>query len=148
MMALVLTLVAFFFFFFCRCVRLPKLSWLFRVEQKRLRRWVCHSPGSSVCVSAQSCAGEQGKVEESMKEMAAIEALKSEKSEKEVCYWLPCLSIFSSSLFKWFPSAISSNSQIHLAHLATKNCACAMCVAPICPCWTLTVDWRTTSEAR
>jgi hypothetical protein len=30
------------------------------------------------------CAGEQGKVEESMREMAAIEALKSEKSEKEV----------------------------------------------------------------
>jgi hypothetical protein len=29
-------------------------------------------------------------VEESMKEMAAIEALKSEKSEKEVRYWLLC----------------------------------------------------------
>ena len=29
-------------------------------------------------------SGEQGKVEESMREMAAIEALKSEKSEKEV----------------------------------------------------------------
>ena len=29
-------------------------------------------------------SGEQGKVEESMKEMAAIEALKSEKGEKEV----------------------------------------------------------------
>lgn len=28
--------------------------------------------------------GEQGKVEESMREMAAIEALKSEKGEKEV----------------------------------------------------------------
>lgn len=28
--------------------------------------------------------GEQGKVEESMREMAAIEALKSEKAEKEV----------------------------------------------------------------
>ena len=32
--------------------------------------------------------GEQGKVDESMREMAAIEALKSEKSEKEVCYTL------------------------------------------------------------
>jgi hypothetical protein len=32
--------------------------------------------------------GEQGKVDESMREMAAIEALKSEKSEKEVCYAL------------------------------------------------------------
>ena len=30
--------------------------------------------------------GEQGKVEESMREMAAIEALKSEKSEKEVSH--------------------------------------------------------------
>ena len=30
-------------------------------------------------------AGEQGKVDESMREMAAIEALKSEKAEKEVC---------------------------------------------------------------
>ena len=29
--------------------------------------------------------GEQGKVEESMREMAAIEALKSEKADKEVC---------------------------------------------------------------
>lgn len=29
-------------------------------------------------------AGEQGKVDESMREMAAIEALKSEKSDKEV----------------------------------------------------------------
>lgn len=29
-------------------------------------------------------AGEQGKVEESMREMAAIEALKSEKADKEV----------------------------------------------------------------
>ena len=28
--------------------------------------------------------GEQGKVEESMREMAAIEALKSEKADKEV----------------------------------------------------------------
>jgi hypothetical protein len=34
------------------------------------------------------CIGEQGKVDESMREMAAIEALKSEKSEKEVCYAL------------------------------------------------------------
>lgn len=30
--------------------------------------------------------GEQGKVEESMREMAAIEALKSEKTEKEVSH--------------------------------------------------------------
>ena len=29
-------------------------------------------------------SGEQGKVDESMREMAAIEALKSEKSDKEV----------------------------------------------------------------
>lgn len=40
--------------------------------------------------------GEQGKVEESMREMAAIEALKSEKADKEVrtlmlcCYRARC----------------------------------------------------------
>ena len=34
-------------------------------------------------------AGEQGKVDESMREMAAIEALKSEKADKEVRYQLP-----------------------------------------------------------
>lgn len=34
-----------------------------------------------------SGVGEQGKVEESMQEMAAIEALKGEKGEKEVCYY-------------------------------------------------------------
>lgn len=33
-------------------------------------------------------AGEQGKVDESMREMAAIEALKAEKSEKEARYRL------------------------------------------------------------
>ena len=33
--------------------------------------------------------GEQGKVDESMREMAAIEALKSEKADKEVCHELP-----------------------------------------------------------
>lgn len=32
--------------------------------------------------------GEQGKVEESMREMAAIEALKSEKADKEVSSFL------------------------------------------------------------
>jgi hypothetical protein len=31
--------------------------------------------------------GEQGKVDESMREMAAIEALKSEKADKEVCHY-------------------------------------------------------------
>ena len=31
-------------------------------------------------------SGEQGKVEESMREMAAIEALKSEKADKEVSH--------------------------------------------------------------
>jgi len=34
--------------------------------------------------TSSSSIGEQGKVDESMREMAAIEALKSEKSEKEV----------------------------------------------------------------
>ena len=40
-------------------------------------------------------AGEQGKVDESMREMAAIEALKSEKSDKEVRV-TPAPSIMSS----------------------------------------------------
>jgi hypothetical protein len=35
--------------------------------------------------------GEQGKVEESMREMAAIEALKNEKGEKEASLFLPLL---------------------------------------------------------
>lgn len=34
--------------------------------------------------------GEQGKVDESMKELAAIEALKGEKSDKEVSWSLCC----------------------------------------------------------
>ena len=38
--------------------------------------------------------GEQGKVDESMREMAAIEALKSEKSEKEVSR-LPVILLWS-----------------------------------------------------
>jgi len=38
-----------------------------------------------ILTSVYMCAtGEQGKVDESMREMAAIEALKSEKSDKEV----------------------------------------------------------------
>lgn len=39
---------------------------------------------ASSIVESDFVLGEQGKVEESMREMAAIEALKSEKSEKEV----------------------------------------------------------------
>jgi len=39
--------------------------------------------------------GEQGKVEESMREMAAIEALKSEKADKEVS---PNVSLYCSVL--------------------------------------------------
>jgi hypothetical protein len=100
-----------------------------------------------LCVSAELCAGEQGKVEESMKEMAAIEALKSEKGEKEVRCWLLCLCSNANYKKKNF-SATSSNSQIRLVHPVTKNCACAMCAVPICPYWTLTVDWRTISEEK
>jgi hypothetical protein len=49
-----------------------------------LGAWLLHI---SPCVDVANAiiAGEQGKVDESMREMAAIEALKSEKSEKEVC---------------------------------------------------------------
>ena len=39
-----------------------------------------------VLLIVMSSQGEQGKVEESMREMAAIEALKSEKADKEVTF--------------------------------------------------------------
>ena len=44
---------------------------------------------ASAFVLIESCTlGEQGKVDESMREMAAIEALKGEKNEKEVRFYL------------------------------------------------------------
>jgi hypothetical protein len=40
-------------------------------------------------IADERCSGEQGKVDESMREMAAIEALKTEKADKEVCFSVP-----------------------------------------------------------
>ena len=51
-------------------------------------------------------AGEQGKVDESMREMAAIEALKSEKADKEVRYQLPIIFMhlkLNMNLFTFLP---------------------------------------------
>lgn len=44
--------------------------------------------------------GEQGKVDESMREMAAIEALKSEKSDKEVSGLMPMIPKFFLHFFQ------------------------------------------------
>ena len=49
-----------------------------------MKHLVCSSLRSFGTQKGLVYTGEQGKVEESMKEMAAIEALKSEKGEKEV----------------------------------------------------------------
>jgi hypothetical protein len=53
-----------------------------------LRRLVIGVVLPSESVTNGPHSGEQGKVDESMREMAAIEALKSEKSEKEVRHHL------------------------------------------------------------
>jgi len=56
----------------------------FKEAQKRLKLWVRTFVLTKYGTHA-SISGEQGKVDESMREMAAIEALKSEKADKEVC---------------------------------------------------------------
>ena len=72
--------------------------------------------------------GEQGKVEESMREMAAIEALKSEKTDKEV----------SSSPFSSLRRLMtlcrtnSNNLQTRQEHRVTKNYECVKSAGPIC----------------
>ena len=48
-------------------------------------------PSIIAILSSRFMTGEQGKVEESMREMAAIEALKSEKADKEVCQAISCV---------------------------------------------------------
>jgi uncharacterized protein YfkK (UPF0435 family) len=54
-------------------------------KTETLGTWLLHiSPRMNVVANAM-IASEQGKVDESMREIAVIEALKSEKSEKEVC---------------------------------------------------------------
>ena len=48
----------------------------------------CSRHSCTLTLLTRFMTGEQGKVEESMREMAAIEALKSEKADKEVCFLL------------------------------------------------------------
>ena len=64
-------------------MKLLKSSWPFKVVRRRLKLLVCDLL-SILRTLLTFRAGEQGKVDESMREMAAIEALKSEKAEKEV----------------------------------------------------------------
>ena len=65
-----------------------KSSLLFRVELRRLRvlvsTWLTVCPRFDPCILKHLCIGEAGEVEESMRELAAVEALKVEKAEKEV----------------------------------------------------------------
>lgn len=82
--------------------------------------------------------GDEGKVEESMKEMAAIEALKGEKAEKEVCIFVSRVNSELMAIIK--PLSVTfNNCQILLAHPATKNFASVMFVVHICQSWTPTV---------
>lgn len=65
-----------------RCEKLAKSNLLFKEERRGLRVLVSltmMTPGAQL-----TRAGEEGKVEESMKELEAVEALKAEKTEKEV----------------------------------------------------------------
>lgn len=63
---------------------MQKLSWLSREERRKSRLLVRPMLISVYSRGSLFHSGEQGKVEESMREMAAIEALKSEKADKEV----------------------------------------------------------------
>ena len=88
--------------------------------------------------------GEQGKVEESMREMQAIEALKSEKADKEV-------QIILFSLMRSVNLSLSvscNNSPIPRERPATKSFVSATCAARTSPSSTPTVVLRTTSVER
>lgn len=75
-----------------------------------------------------------------MREMAAIEALKSEKADKEVC--LCYTSIYRLLNAEYIASVNCNNSLTRRVLLVTKNYVSAMCVVLICPSSTLTVVWR------
>jgi hypothetical protein len=98
-------------------------------------------------VSTPLQTGEAGKVEESMAKLEAVEALKSEKAEKEVMT---------------FSIGFAGRELIHL-HLHSENCSdfpkrvvlqviksfvSVKPVAPTCQCSTLIVDWPTTSVVK
>ena len=89
--------------------------------------------------------GEQGKVEESMREMAAVEALKSEKADKEVrSFQFLLLSVPPSHPY----SVSCNNSRIRPERLATKSSVYATSVARTCPSSTRTVVSLITSVVR
>lgn len=61
-----------------------KSSWLFREGRKRSKVLVGACSLEHPGLLLRFLTGESGAVEESMKELAAVEALKVEKNEKEV----------------------------------------------------------------
>jgi hypothetical protein len=70
--------------------KLVKSNWLFRVVQRRLSNLVIVALAIRRFLLTVECwTGEQGRVDDSMKELAAVEALKAEKSEKEVGIQVP-----------------------------------------------------------
>lgn len=88
--------------------------------------------------------GEQGKVEESMREMQAIEALKSEKADKEVRHIHFVLMPSTNLSF----SVSCNNSPTLRERPVTKSFACVTCAARTSPSSTPTVVLRTTSVER
>lgn len=89
--------------------------------------------------------GEQGKVDESMREMAAIEALKSEKADKEVR--TPCTRDLRRKLTRPY-SENCNNSPTRRARLATKSSGSATFVVLTSPSSTPIVVSPTTSVVR
>lgn len=76
-------------------------NWPFKARRKKSNSWVRLSRNIAVQGSSADCLfmpmsiGEAGKVEESMAKLEAVEALKSEKAEKEVrvvSIGMPCAS--------------------------------------------------------
>ena len=80
-----------------------------------------------------------------MREMAAIEALKSEKADKEVCNFRSRYGAFADRLTS---SGNYNNSQTPLVLLDTKSCVCVTCAVPTFPFLTQIVDLRTTSVVK
>ena len=79
--------------------------------------------------------GEQGKVDESMHEMAAIEALKSEKADKEACcscFFDPPVLFLGTNINSF--SETCNSSLIPREPRVIRSYAFAMCAVPICLC--------------
>lgn len=77
-------------------MKLGKLSSQYKAVLRRLRAWVSQPSISFPCRNLHGAlyySGEAGEVEESMRELAAVEALKVEKAEKEVNISRPSCSL-------------------------------------------------------